>query len=332
MESDINEIIIHYLDDSITSNERISFLQWLKNSEANRTYFYEVRDLWLACHAQYATDLDTEIALARFKEQVSLIKLKSERNTWKRKIPAYYLAWTAVASILLLIGIYFFRDGTTINQPIINNLFTAEGSKGKFILPDSSVVWLNSGSSLRYVGDLSDCRRVVSLSGEAYFEVAKNERPFIVKTGELDIEVLGTRFNVRAYDEFPVISTTLIEGSVKILKGCSPTEIEETILKPGQQLRYNKDDDKMELANVNTHLYIAWRDGKMIFDQERIEDAFALMEQNSNMVIVLKNKNIAGRKITGSFSFDEKPEKMFTVLQQSIPFDFYTRNDTIFIE
>ena len=151
------------------------------------------------------------------------------------------------------------NDGQAVEIVKYNTLSTPMGGQYQLALPDGSKVWLNSGSSIRFPTAFIEKERVVELKGEAYFEIAKNKnQPFIVHTANsMDIKVLGTQFNVMAYDDEKNIKTTLLEGSVQILK-----ESGTALLEPGQAATLNKDTGKIKVADADTEEAVAWKNGK----------------------------------------------------------------------
>lgn len=200
---DINEIIIRYLDGSAELEEKRLLLRWLKQSDDNRDDFIATRDLWLSCNVAAGNELEIDIALGKLKNRILLEQGRMERNLpAKRNTLSVVLRWTRIAAVLLLLlgigyGIGSWKEHSAPDVIVQNQLITAKGSKGRFTLPDGSVVWLNSETKLTYPNQFADDRRLVSLEGEAYFEVAKDaKKPFVVQAGEIDVEVLGTCFDL----------------------------------------------------------------------------------------------------------------------------------------
>src|SRR5690606_29853914 len=145
-----------------------------------------------------------------------------------------------------------------------NTLTTPRGGQYKIVLPDSTVVWLNAESSIRFPTKFSAHERNVSLTGEAYFEVATNKSaPFKVNLESMEVEVLGTHFNVMAYSDEKSVNTTLIEGSVKIHKNQ-----QQKLLRPGQQARVS---NTIKVSNVDVNEAIAWKNGLFQFKEANIE-------------------------------------------------------------
>ncbi|MDR6785277.1 transmembrane sensor [Pedobacter africanus] len=155
--------------------------------------------------------------------------------------------------------IYEIKSNTNENK--INTISTSNGETYRVKLPDGSVVWLNSGSSLTYAANLiQNKKRTVQLAGEGYFEITKNKsHPFIVKTADQEVEVLGTHFNINSYKDELTTTTTLLEGSVKISAGKNV----KTIV-PGDQARNN--GGQISVAKVNTENVTDWKDGEFNLD------------------------------------------------------------------
>lgn len=146
-----------------------------------------------------------------------------------------------------------------------NILTTARGEEYQLILPDGSKVWLNSASSLRFPAEFKGTERNVELTGEAYFEIAKDKKkPFIVKIRQVKVEVLGTHFNVMSYQDEGEIKTTLLEGAVKIASGNT-----HNVLKPGEQAIVAS-SNKIEIRHADTEQAVAWKDGYFKFNKQDI--------------------------------------------------------------
>lgn len=278
---DINEVIIRFLDGSATIKEKSELLDWLKQSEGNRNDFSEVRDLWLLGNTIATDDIETEIALSRFKERIQTPKIESpKKNFFLRKPINGFLRVAAVFIILLSVGFtsYYLGSYSQGEEPaVMNRLLTAHGSKGRFVLPDSTVVWLNSNSLLEYPETFTASAREVYLSGEAYFEVRRNEKlPFRVHAGEMDIEVLGTRFIVGNYQRRSAVEAVLVEGSVKVA-GCHMDH--SVVLTPGQLISYDKKTEHVDTQMVNAADYISWIQNELTFDNDKLADIIINLEK-----------------------------------------------------
>lgn len=183
-----------------------------------------------------------------------------------------------------------------------NTMTTPKGRQFQLTLPDGSKVWLNASSSIRYPTSFKDDGRQVTITGEAYFEVAKNERsPFLINVNEqMNIRVLGTHFNVAAYENEPGIYTTLLEGRIQVLKANA------VILKPGQQARLLNNDasGKVQvLEKVNVGNVVAWKDGYFNFQGLTYEEVMRQLERWYNIQVVI-GKDVPQRSLGGEMTKD----------------------------
>ncbi len=152
-------------------------------------------------------------------------------------------------------------------QPLYNTLTTPRGGEYSLTLPDGSRVWLNSASSLQFPVSFTGKERHVKLTGEAYFEVAKDEgRPFTVSVNDVRVEVLGTHFNIMAYENEAQLKTTLLKGSVKVIKGGTAA-----LLKPGQQATVGA-SAAMNVEAADLNKAVAWKNGYFHFHRDGIAD------------------------------------------------------------
>jgi transmembrane sensor len=151
--------------------------------------------------------------------------------------------------------------------------------KEKLVLPDGSIVWLNAASSISFPTSFSGAKREVAITGEAYFEVAKNaSMPFIVTTNGMKVEVLGTHFNINSYSDEPVIKTTLLEGKVKVTT-VNGSHAGNVFLLPGQQSQLNSRGDIKLIHDVDVEETVAWKDGKFNFNGNDIESVMRQLEK-----------------------------------------------------
>ena len=209
----------------------------------------------------------------------------------------------AILSIPLLIALFaqYMSNRNTFTQMV--EVRTNPGMTTTVILPDSTVVCLNSESSLRYPVQFGETREV-TLNGEAYFEVAKNrEKKFIVSMPHhSQIEVLGTHFNVEAYSHEANISTTLVQGKVCFLYETATNVAKRVAMNPGQKLVYNSATEHVKLYDTSCESETAWKDGKIIFSNTSLEEALKMLEKRFNVEFIVKNKSLMDNSFTGAFA------------------------------
>lgn len=163
------------------------------------------------------------------------------------------------------------------DQQEFNELTIPKGRSYSLVLSDGTRVWLNAQSSIRYPVNFGEGERRVKITGEAFFDVKHhNNNVFIVETEEYNIKVLGTKFNISSYLDQEVAAATLVSGSISISSNNS-NEIEEVVVAPGEQYRYNKKNKSREIAKVDTELYTSWVDNNLRIKQMSLEDIFKIL-------------------------------------------------------
>ena len=182
----------------------------------------------------------------------------------------------------------------TIEQQTI---YVPKSGEYELVLADGSKVFLNSESQLTFPSYFEGETRRVELTGEAYFEVKKDGRPFIIQTSDLSIEVLGTSFNVNAYQTNPYVNATLVEGSIRIRL---PEKQESFLLQPDHNFRLDKLSDEVSVQQVNTDIYTAWVKGEFMFRNQTLAEIFGQLERWYNFKIIYENPDIAKMRFTGS--------------------------------
>lgn len=196
------------------------------------------------------------------------------------------------------------------DNPVSNSLRTPRGGQFQLTLPDGSQVWLNAASQLTYKISKTSRERLVELKGEAYFEVTKDaNRPFKVLSKGQVVEVLGTHFNVSSYDDDPSVKTTLAEGAVRIVETGGHRNV---VLEPGQQATLDS-GNRLSVAQVEVSDAIAWRNGKLNFNQS---DIYAVARQLSrwyNVDVVFKGK-AANVRLSGEVYRNTNASKVLEIL------------------
>ena len=219
-----------------------------------------------------------------------------------------------------------YLPGQTANQEIVyNTMSTPVGGIYEVILPDGSKVWLNSSSSVTYPTSFSGNERRVKITGEAYFEVAHDKtKPFHVSVNEMDVEVLGTHFDINSYDNEPSIKTTLLEGKVKVSKGGS-----EVLITPGEQVVAGKSTNELSIKKdgVNLDKVVAWKNGKFIFLDDDINDIMRQLERWYG-VSVTYHKNVTTEEFDGVISRNVNISQILDMLEKSgnVKFTIQDRN------
>ena len=208
---------------------------------------------------------------------------------------------------------------------VFNTLIVPKGGEYSLELPDGTVVWVNSESSLRFPEKFTSNRREVFLEGEAYFEVKKDaNRPFYVHTEVGKVRVLGTAFNVCAYSNDRFWQTTLVEGSVMINQ-----EEKEVLLKPNEQYQIDVRTGKAGLREVLPELYTSWRDGKFYFKAYTFEELVEKLERWYDFKMFYMNEEIKTRRFSGVVNKYQPLEEMFKFLQMTSDVQFNVKGNVV---
>lgn len=211
------------------------------------------------------------------------------------------------------------RIGTTVE---FNKIETPRGGQYQINLPDGTKVWLNAASSLRYPTRFNAGKRSVELSGEGYFEVAKDKgRPFVVITVNQEVEVLGTHFNINSYDEEPGASTTLLEGSVRV-----SASGKKRILSPGEQSQIK--GGEMEVSMVDTEAVLSWKNGDFVFTGDNFKSIMRKISRWYDVEVVYQG-NFDDLKFGGYISRSKNISAVLNIMESTGKVHFSIKNQTI---
>lgn len=207
--------------------------------------------------------------------------------------------------------VYETKNKIAENKIQNNHIIIPKGKTYQLILSDGTHIHLNSESELIYPTLFTGNKREVTLIGEAFFEVAKDkEKPFIVKANEMEINVLGTTFNVCSYAKDKTISTTLIEGSVSVRANQGDTQI----IKPSEQFTYNKENDRTNIRTVDTELYTSWIDGKYIFKHATLDEIINKLQLWYDFTVVYQDECLKNNRYSLIAEKDIDLDKLLEVI------------------
>lgn len=296
MQKQIDEhILLNYYTDSLSADQKLEVEQWLQESEENRKLARDVQYIYMA------TD-----TLNTIKEINSAEALEQVKKRFRKPNKTNYIVWfQKVAAILilpLLISTIYF---VTKKDPVeYIEIKTNPGMVAALSLPDGSKVWLNSGSYLKHPQKFTGDTRTVELDGEAYFSVQKDKsKRFIVNTPfDLKAEVLGTEFNIEAYKESNLVTTSLISGSVKLSFRNKENNEESFIMKPDDEVAYSVKTKRIKTNTSYLPTQTAWKDGLVIFRNTSFEEALKILDKRFNTDFIVKNDLLYENSFTGTFS------------------------------
>jgi len=305
---------------SILSPQEFSELSdYMSNKKNESIIFNLMKPFW--DKQMNETDLSPHKNPALYKKIKEVLLLEKQKIS-KRKIHMYTwgLRVAAVVIVALFVSNVFFFQKAVENQ-FTETITTPYGAKTNISLPDGSIVWLNSGSTLSYPTKFSKSRPV-TLVGEAFFKVEKNHKPFIVSTEYGDVEVKGTSFNVKAYADDNSFETTLEEGVVLFKV---KNTLKEVTLRPGEQVI--KTLKGFTVKQVETKFFTSWKEGKLLFNKEPFPSFIKKLERWYNVKIEYANPKLDGLCYTGIIEMESISEVM-EMISKATPISYNFNNKT----
>lgn len=323
MDRNINmkDQIIAYFNGQLSPSEEENLLYWLKENEENWKVFIQIKNNLdpdkmdhQLLESSYS-ELKNKLVIKQQFKSVQSIKLRTQKfSIWK------IAAMLVLAAVSGFMAAYLLTGGSSQKTSLVwFETQVPRGEKSLLLLPDGSKVWVNSESSLSYPANFMDGNRNVKLNGEAYFEVAKhNGSVFTVETPDYNVRVLGTRFNLMAYENFNRTETTLIEGKIEIQKGKQIIDIV-----PGQTFIYkdNQFFSKETMAAKSSR----WKDDIFDFDQITFQEMVIRLERWYDVDIEIKSPELNQIIYSGVFKNEETIDEVLNTFQLTMPIR-YTRD------
>lgn len=223
---------------------------------------------------------------------------------------------------------YTEQGASKIEAFVYNELTIPYGKRFDLVLSDGTHVKLNAGTAIKYpVQFIKGKKRIVYIKGEAYFDVKKDkDHPFIVNANNINVEVLGTEFNMSFYPEDEAINTVLVEGSVKLYQNNKGIENKYIMLSPGYKATWNRLEEKMSVDQVDIRIYTAWKEGHLIFKRTSFADILKKLERKFNVRIENKYNYLDQQIYTGTFLNNETIEDILKYFSKEASFN-YSKND-----
>lgn len=296
--NDIDELITSYLSGNIDKETFAELKRWSLESEANRMYVRNQLEVWFSSGvAGDKTSFNKDKAFDLFKQRVSSGERKKEqvrRFSWR------VVYQVAAVVLILLLPLTYWQGKETVKHRFADMIVEAPlGARTKLCLPDGTQVWLNAGSKIVYSQGFGVDDRKLSLVGEGYFEVTKNEEiPFEIKTRELDLKVLGTKFNFKNYPEDEEVTVNLMEGKVALQNEMK--KMRTLYLEPHEKMVLNKRTGTMTKSKTNVEYANAWSRNELFFDEELLEDIAKKLMRSYDVEIEVAD-SLNNKRFYGSF-------------------------------
>lgn len=320
-----DNLLIKYFKGEAGESEIDSIIAWVNSSKQNKDYFAHSKAIW---------DLSGT-------ESVNTYNATQTKRT-KTIFRIFY--FSSAAAIIILLSLNLFMEHTAnipaSEIPVKNiadnivTIYTTKGVKGKITLPDNSTVWMNSDSKISYPVHFEPNKRDVNMSGEIYFEVKKDSsRPMYVSTNKnLKVEVKGTSFAIKSYNNDNESKTTLFNGSIVLHYKDKKGKIEKTVnIKPQESIVCNDRNTIPILTRPkDINKEIAWRDGQLLFENTPMEEAIKILERWYGVSFIINNHKIYNYKLTSAFH-SESITQVLDLMKYCMPLKFEIKHNVIII-
>lgn len=354
---DIEALIVGYLNGTISADERRRLTEWLDRSAHNRAEFDRIRELWLASElAGGKFHFDSQAAFARFRVAIAARDTGFSERRRQRLTLSYpwaaVLVITALAGGAILYGIIGPRWSDAF-RVAYQEITVPNGSRSSVTLPDSSVMTINAGTTVRYRSDFGRGSRDIWLDGEAYFVVRRSPVPFIVHSGTVQIKAVGTEFNVRGYSTENKVETTLVSGKVLVTDTSGQSDMTgEVALLPNQKLIVSRveaallesdsgitEPDRpvastkpmqtvIKEERIDPVPDISWKDAQWVIYRESLGDLSVKLERRYNVEIVFTDEHLKSFRYSGTLP-DESLEQVLRLMSLVSPIRYTVRGKTV---
>ena len=313
-----------YFAGDITKAEISELAGWIRNN-------VQLSDWWEEEFEKSDTDISPVLRdkmFERIKAEVLNEQPAVERTPGKTLVPAW-ARWAAMICIPICIA-FFTYNILSISDTDTRSTFIVKADKGDkatVVLPDGTDVILNSASQLSYLRDFGKNERRVQLDGEGYFQVAHDtRRTFIVQVGELEVKVLGTVFNVCAYNNEQDVTVVLLEGKVSV-----QTPSSSLIMKPGEKMNYNKSTHKLTTEKVYPEDYVTWTKGSLYFQNESLDNIMKALSRAYDVTIRIDSPRIAEERFTGTIP-GGGIQNALNIIMLTSPFRYEVKDSVIVLK
>lgn len=301
------ELLLKYIDGNCTDQEKISITIWLDSDPENMREFLALRKLH-------------DISIWQISPAANSTPKPQENTSFWLWRPIYteVLKIAAVFLIAIFISRFLFPDSKPEELASMQTIYVPAGQRAEITLVDGTKVWLNAKTTFTFPSYFSKSSRNVTLDGEGFFDVSSDKlKPFIVKTDNYDIKVLGTKFNLIAYSGKGIFETSLLEGSVEVLKSAGSKGI---IIKPDE--RIFQENNRLVISPITDTNHFLWKEGIISFNDESFAEMARKLELYFDLQIEIKNEKILNYRCTGKFRTKDGVEHILKVLQLSNTFCF----------
>lgn len=297
----MNDLIVRFFTDDLTADERLELDNWKAESWDNRAYFEQLEEIWFSVADPNTADrFHKERAYDDFLKRVAVAR-EAERPRERRWLNVLKYAAVAVVTV----GLFSYLSYNIGRQKLLSaftdiHVEAPLGSTTKMLLPDGTQVWLNAGSKVSYSQGFGVENRDVKLTGEGYFEVTKNNQlPFTVNSNNLDVRVMGTKFNFRDYAADDEAVVDLAEGSVVL--DVADSSDRHYQLRPNQRAVFSKNSHQVRIGDCVATNASQWTDGTIVLDGKSMKDIALQLSRSYNADVEITNRRAASMHLYGTF-------------------------------
>ena len=331
----VSDLLAGFFSGTLTSKEKVDLYHYVMDDRYKD-------EIILCLEEHWAAEISSDAMFAKIKSEIEMCPdvtvpqstkriIRIKNQNWRiffhcaaTIVIAFGLSWIIKISVNKMSGTDSVALSTQYNEIQVPN-----GSKTRVVLPDSSIVWLNAGSRIKYPTNFT-AQRCVYLEGEAYFDVTHHVSvPFMVYASGQSITVMGTVFNVTAYQNEDKVVTTLVEG--KIALKFDDEQPHQIILKPHQQAVFNKDSKSLTLATVDLKLSTSWIEGYFKFENISFEQIAKHFERTYDIVIHFENEALKTYLFTGTFQQNQDIQTVLELLREINGFNYNIQGNLITI-
>lgn len=327
---EIDTLMVRFLQQTSTDEEKKQFLSWLNNDSENELSFFQMKEIY-----------DSRKRIFESSSQEIKPQPRIRHNFPSRRLqPLFSQTWVRYAAIIAVIfgaaiSVHHLQQRIPAHSVVYVKQMVVHNSKGVYSmsLPDGSKVWLHGATTLTYPEQFSDSIRIVDLQGEAYFSVLADEfHPFVVQTPTAKVCAIGTEFNITAYPDDRVTTTTLVKGTVQVLQNHHTESVQ---LKPGQQImtgfQGKKEEIPAAIQEINIELYTDWKDGIYRFKNESFQNITLRLERMYGVKIHIENEDLKKDSFSGMFTTDHSLKEIFEIIDISNPISYTVKDKVVSI-
>ena len=319
MENSIDHIITRILSGNSSSEDFLSLSEWLNADEKNKKEFRLLKSYWDA-EVSFSHSLMPNVSLDNLRKKID------DQSRQKRLRLIRFIA-TPIAAAIAFLVLFFATTHLNTREGKVQQFYTyiTDKNKSHFTLDDGTKIILNRNSRFTYSDAYGTDQRKVNLEGEAYFEVAKNkEKRFIVCCNDLEIEALGTTFDVKGYRDDHSVTTLLAEGSVRV-----SNKTDATLLKPGEKVEYHKNKQTFTKSAISDMREIDfWRNNMLIFNSSSLAEIATTLERMYGVKVVFDSEKLKNVLFSGTIR-NSSLHNVFYIISLTYPLTYELEGDTV---